>query len=481
MFFLLPTGWKIGTTVSNGSNWISVIGSPNIIPNAINGGVIQYYAKSDCSNAFFTGSVKTVSILRPNPTFTLSPTALTFVCGTPQTKTFTVSTSNTLLCSTSYIWNLGANNGWLYNGLAAPATITTPTNSITLTSASGNVLPAPVNVTPNYGGSNLSTLTCTTSLPTFSSTASISGNAVTCIGSNSIYTLSNLGTGNTLTWSSSNTAIATVNSPTQSQVTMHGVANGTAILTATITNPCGQSVTKTFTINVGEPVVTSVVGAYIWAKAGGLNVPDSFPAVPSATSYNWVITVAASPDFPCAASVPKAKFVSNGLTTLTTTTPSATMNFGSCVQLYNLSCYAVNSCGSTLVYSKLIDVNVSGTSPCAVTTPVTSKIMQNPIKNGMIVIGTKEVDDSAPTSNIVAGDSPCYLDHLPYVASTSGKTANVPKDIRIYDMFGRQVYNKEVENSDQEITLSDANLRQGKYIVTITKNGIIEKHIIVVE
>lgn len=240
--YLLPSGWYLNSTLSNGSNWITATGAITITPtaNTGNGATIQYVAKNDCSGAFFEGTPRYISISRPNPTFTLSPSSLTFVCGTPQTKTFTVSTTSSNSCSTSYNWNLGTNNGWLYNGSPAPASFSTTTSSITLTSASGNVLPSSVNVTPVLNSISYSQMSCTTSFSSFTSTASVNGNTVICPGGNSVYTISGLGTGNTVTWSSSNTAVATVSGGTQSQVTVNGVSQGLVNLIATITNPCGQ-------------------------------------------------------------------------------------------------------------------------------------------------------------------------------------------------------------------------------------------------
>lgn len=81
------------------------------------------------------------------PELVLSPTSLSTTCGTTTTQTFTVSNPNSVTGVTGYNWNLGtAPNGWLYNGSAAPATISTTTNSILLTSICGNI---PKNISVN--------------------------------------------------------------------------------------------------------------------------------------------------------------------------------------------------------------------------------------------------------------------------------------------------------------------------------------------
>ncbi|MDP2089899.1 MAG: hypothetical protein Q8J84_10925 [Flavobacteriaceae bacterium] len=92
--YIIPSGWYLNSTLSNGNNWITASGNITLTPNINtgNGSAIQYRAINDCSNAFFKGNIKYIPVSRPNPTFTISPTSLAFVCGTPQTRTFTVST-----------------------------------------------------------------------------------------------------------------------------------------------------------------------------------------------------------------------------------------------------------------------------------------------------------------------------------------------------------------------------------------------------
>lgn len=75
----------------------------------------------------------------------------TTICGNPTTFTFTANnTNNTSGGITGYTWNLGANNGWNYQGGAAPDAIPTATSSIQLTSNCG-INPNPVSVTVSYG------------------------------------------------------------------------------------------------------------------------------------------------------------------------------------------------------------------------------------------------------------------------------------------------------------------------------------------
>lgn len=77
------------------------------------------------------------------------------------------------------------------------------------------------------------------------------------------YFLRNVPTGATVAWGSSNTGIATVtNGGVVSRV---GSANGTVVLTATMTLPCGLNVVETRTITIGAPVTIS------YGMSGGCN------------------------------------------------------------------------------------------------------------------------------------------------------------------------------------------------------------------
>lgn len=253
--YLIPSGWFLNSTLSNGSTWITVSGSVTVTPTEDTGGnsSIQYAAKSDCTGNFFEGTPKFISISRPNPTYTLSPTSFPFVCGTPKEQTFTVSTSSTISCNTKYSWYLGPGNGWLLNGSPAPEIFVTPTNSISLT-ANGNEIPSTVTVTPILKNNNLSKLNCTIVVSPFTSTAIISGISSYCtFPTTATYTI-DAGAGNTVAWSISNPQVANISNPTNSQVTLTSkVSQGYIILSAVIKNLCGQIIQKDFNIEIGAP------------------------------------------------------------------------------------------------------------------------------------------------------------------------------------------------------------------------------------
>ena len=249
--YQIPTGWYLNSTLSTGINWIKGGKTVALTPTATGDGKILYRALPCNSTSIYKGNINQVTINRPQPTFTLSPASLQVVCGTTPTQTFKVNASSNIYCSASYVWNLGTNNGWLYNGSAAPSTFTTTINSIDLTSANANILPSSVFVTPIYNGVSQPQLQSAVSFTPFTSDAVITGADYFCASTNSTFYI-NAGANNTVTWKfGANTAI--VGTPTNSQITLNSPYAGTYILTAEIKNPCGQTVTKTKEIRIGTP------------------------------------------------------------------------------------------------------------------------------------------------------------------------------------------------------------------------------------
>jgi hypothetical protein len=279
--YLIPAGWYLNSTLSTGSNWIQASNNITLTPNTNSGtgSQLQFRAINNCNSiSNFKGNINNVPISRPTPSFTILPASMPIVCGTTPTQTFTVNSSTASACSVSYIWNLGANNGWLYAGSPAPDTITTSSNSITLTSANGNTLPASVYVTPIYNNVAQTQLKCTTDFTPFTSTAVISGiNSYCNLQSASMFTI-DAGAGNTVTWSSSNSGIATVSGGTDTQVVVTAQSQGLFYVNARITNPCGQWVDKTsFAITVGTPM--ALIDGYTC-------VTESAPCLLNATANN---------------------------------------------------------------------------------------------------------------------------------------------------------------------------------------------------
>ncbi|WP_309614210.1 hypothetical protein [Flavobacterium sp.] len=143
-----------------------------------------------------------------SPTFSLLPTSLSLACGDTSAKTFTVTPANIPNGATlTYNWSYSS-SGWSGS--------TSNTNSITLSPSSGSNLPTNVSVTPVLNGVAQPTKTCIVTRAPFTQTAAIisGGNSICTPATSGVYSISNQGT-NTVTWSSSNTAIATVSSTTE--------------------------------------------------------------------------------------------------------------------------------------------------------------------------------------------------------------------------------------------------------------------------
>ncbi len=213
----MPLGWKLGTTTSTGS-FITSTNNVTITPDATTGGTIQIRPANDAcinfGNTLLDGRITTISIQRSAPSFTVSPSTVPIVCNIPKTQTFTINQSGTSACSYTYVWELGANNGWLLpSGADAPATINTTTNTITLTSCGlfqKNVNAKAITGTSQYAASP--------SIISSSCNFNITGNTNFC--KSSTFFINGLPSNATVAWSLSNTTTATLSNLTGSSTTV---------------------------------------------------------------------------------------------------------------------------------------------------------------------------------------------------------------------------------------------------------------------
>ncbi|WP_445957542.1 T9SS type A sorting domain-containing protein [Yeosuana sp.] len=194
--------------------------------------------------------------INKTPTFELLPTSLNLPCNDTSPRIFTVSNPPSISGTLTYNWQVG--NGWEYEGNAV-SNFTTSTNSVALVPTS--FPPSNVKVTPVLNGDSYSQLTSTVSLKDYNPSYSISGNSSICLSSTpEVYSIANLPSDVTVTWSSSNTAIATVNSTTGSSTTVNLLSNGTFNLNARVTNSCGQYLDiPPKRISVGNPEITRLM------------------------------------------------------------------------------------------------------------------------------------------------------------------------------------------------------------------------------
>ena len=220
------------------------------------------------------------------------------------------------------------------------------------------------------------------------------------------------------------------------------------------------------TISIGKPKVTShsINGGYDNVSVGASNTFSV--SAEGANQYYWFINTI-STDCSCVTNseglticppnVTFPKFSESNATTFTSTSPSAVVNWGNCKGSYVVNCRAVNSCGTTDIGYKIVNVYNStggGNDPCE----PTLQTHPNP------------VTDSGMTINLIpAPGNPCD--------DNVGEKIN---NIKIYDLYGNQVFSGSY-NTDA-LNISGLNLGHGNYIINVfTSKGYVKREIIVVE
>jgi hypothetical protein len=234
-----------------------------------------------------TGSVafiRQIVINEAPPAYTLAPASVSKVCGTGLSQTFTISDVHNSGKVSTYVWDLGAdNNGWLYNGAAAPRFITTTSPSLPLTADA--CLAMTSNVTARVTRPSGSYFT-NTSVITTSNPATLSGPAESCGGA-ATYTVNNLTCGD-VTWSLSPGAIGTLSTTTGPTTTLTTpTQNQNLTVYANIATTC---LPKTLSQRVS--VITKPTNPGIYGEVncvdGRIVVPSNFYASSqNADSYFW--------------------------------------------------------------------------------------------------------------------------------------------------------------------------------------------------
>lgn len=345
------------------------------------------------------------SLTKAVPSFTLSPTSLSLSCDDTSARTFTVTPANIPSgASLTYQWsNTG---GW--SGSSS-------TSSITLTPTIGIYLPGTVSVKPFLNGVAQQQLNCNITRATFTSSASINGaNSICSPTTTGNYSLTGLLAGQTISWSSSNTSIATV-SGTGVNAVVTKVSNGNFDLKATITNTCGQQFIVSKNIRLG-------------------GVPSSIDviAVPTGGSYELSLTWPAT--------------ITQGLTSVTWTKISGN---GSCggngisgwadgspttAWTVTVKITATNDCGSLILYRTYSGYGYG--DPCAGKIAITESVNKN------IFIASK-----APTCAKMENNTPIKDQEL--------------INVKVYDLSGNLIKEFKTNNFD----LSDC--KKGIYLINI--------------
>jgi hypothetical protein len=181
--------------------------------------------------------------------FTMTPSAITINCGSTTSYTFWCKNVNNS-ANTTYQWNVPA--GWkdIFNNTVS-GTIT-GTNMLTLIPT---IFP-PNNITviPKVNNVNQTQVSTNITTPAFTTSATITGtiNSSCTLPSSSTFSIS-AGEGNTVSWNLSNYNIASITSQSNTQATISVTGNGAFVLSAIITNSCGQTATVNRTISAAAP------------------------------------------------------------------------------------------------------------------------------------------------------------------------------------------------------------------------------------
>ncbi len=199
--------------------------------------------------------IKKITITEAPPpiSFSLSPSSVSKVCGTTLNQTFTaIPTYIPPGATVSYLWDLGSSsNGWLYGGSAAPQTITTSGNTLSLSADACTTTPSNVSATVTVNGTNYSTNTVALSSPAFS----ISGSPFICPSGGSTFSIANLDCSPTVSWVSSPSGVVDIGSPNSPTTLVSYLSNGSTTITATYSSPCGSG-TLTYSVTAGNPAPT---------------------------------------------------------------------------------------------------------------------------------------------------------------------------------------------------------------------------------
>ena len=248
--YLLPAGWKLNGVSSNGTTWLNGNNSAIVTSDLStgNGSAIQVRAYNTCngSSSLYYGTPAFIPIIR-NSSFVLAASPTTITCGTTTPVTFTVSNPANISGITGYVWNLGTNSGWQYNGIPAPATISTATNTLTLTPTCGSTLSNVfTSVVAGTSSCNTNTSTVSIALPTMA----INPTGAFCTATAN-YSIIGLPCNASVAWTVTPSGIVSPTTSNSNTPTFTKVTNGTILLKAVISNACGQTTTINKSIVVG--------------------------------------------------------------------------------------------------------------------------------------------------------------------------------------------------------------------------------------
>lgn len=364
--------------------------------------------------------IRQIVITEAPPAYTLAPASLSKMCGTGVSQTFTITDVHNSGKVISYVWDLGSdNNGWLYNGIAAPRSITTVSPSLTLTADACGV---PSNVTATVTRSSGSYAT-NPSVVTTTNPATLSGPSESC-GGTSIFTVSDLTCGD-ITWSLSPGAIGTLSNTTGPSTTLTTPAQSQGLMViANITSTCGnKTISKLFEV-LSKPKNFSI-GGDPQCQEGRIIPLSYFFASPEGTDpyyWSWRSSSGSAISLPYRTAEFYHKFA---------------------VGSYTLSAYAENICGRSDVATLKFNINQCS---FAASEPenVSVAVLPNPASNVVVV-----------TTNITNGN-----------AKRIQEIQDI-REIRILDKTGTLLRKQSFPTGTTRTTINVENLKSDLYILQI--------------
>lgn len=301
----------------------------------------------------------------------------------------------------------------------------------------------------------------------FCANSAITGSKFLCTSGN--YSVTSEATSASWSITSGNSLVTLSNATSTTATLTQTNSTSTGYVTLFVTfgnNRCGTA-DATLTIWVGKPRVTnfSIIGA---SDNVPTNSSDQFNVnyATEAVSYDWTVSSLSSTCtdsngfYPPGIVLPK---FSNGSASYSSVTPYSTISWGNCSGTYLVNCKAVNTCGFTAYYTRIVNVygpgggGGGGEDPCL----PSLQVYPNPVNDDDLVV------------NLIPPPDPCG--GIPSRMSQDGKNI-----LKVYDMLGNLVYTKTYNSL--EIRINDLNLKRGHYILNVfTSSGKTNKEIIIVE
>ncbi len=484
------------------SNTKSITVNPGSYAGIISGASILCVGSSSTLSSTVAGGTWTSS----NPAaVTISASTGSMTALTTGSATITYTTSS--VCGSAvagYVVSVGSLpvSGTISGptGLCAGTTITLSTTGTGGSWVSSNTTLATVSaagvVTGVAGGSvtisYVVSSSCATSTSTYSITISpagtagtLSGLATVCPGANITLTTSGATGG---TWSSSNTARATVSSTG----VVYGVSVGSLVISYAISNSCGTTTaTKTITVNP-LPYVSVLSGPSAVCVGSTITLTDSVTGTGTAwlSSNTAIATVASGVVRGVAAGTAIITFYQTNSCGTARTTKSVTVSTLSAGVITGSTTVAVGRVitlsasitGGTWssVYTSLATVSTAGAVTGVAVGTDTIKYAVTNACGTAIARYTVNVTATRPAIESNSSDEDLKLYPNPTTGSFMIEFAGQPSNtiVRIFDMSGKMV--GEMEGSEKVMNFDVSNYASGTYLVRIeTGENVISRKLII--